>query len=76
MLTLQRSPWILCTDMLDQVNFQKAPTLADLCPRDFSGACLFLQRDRMNLEKIGGLRQGERVHSLTSKNKPSLPACR
>ena len=33
MLTLQRSPRILCADVLDQVNFQKDPTLADLRPR-------------------------------------------
>ena len=34
MLTLQRSPRILCADVLDQVNFQKDPTLADLRPRE------------------------------------------
>ena len=76
MLTLQRSPRILCADVLDQVNFQKDPTLANLCPRYLSGTGFLLQRDRMNQEIGGGFLQGERLHGITSKNTPSLRACR
>ena len=50
MLTLQRSPRILCADVLDQVNFQKDPTLADLRSRYLAGSRFLLQRDRVNQE--------------------------
>ncbi len=50
--------------MLDQVKFDKYPALADLGARYLPGACLFLQRDGMNFEKLGGLSQGERTHDL------------
>lgn len=76
MLTLQRSPRILCADVLDQVNFQKDPTLADLRPRDFAGPCFLLQRDRVNQEIGGSFLQGERSHGVISKNRPSLPVYR
>ena len=62
MLTLQRSPWIVCAQIFDQVKFEKNPTLSNLGAGDFSGACLFLQRNWMNLEEIGGLLQGECLH--------------
>ena len=75
MLTLQRSPRILCADMLDQVNFQKDPTPADLRSRYLAGSRFLLQRDRVNQEISGSFLQGERSHSLTSKNRPSLPFC-
>lgn len=62
MLTLQRSPWILCADMLDQVNFEKYPTLPDFGPRNLSRASFLLQCDRMDQQIGGSLLQGEGAH--------------
>lgn len=58
--------------MLHQVNFQEDPALADLGTLDFTRGGLDGQRDRMNLEEVGGLLQSECVHVVTSRNKPSL----
>ena len=76
MFTLQHSPWILCADMLDQVNVEKDPALADLGTGDFTRTGFILQRDRMNLQELGGLEQGERVHGPISKSRPSRLPCR
>jgi len=76
MLTLQRSPGIVCADMLDQVNFEEDPTLADFGPRYLATSRFLLQRDRMNQEIGSGFLQGECAHGLISKNRPSLRACR
>lgn len=62
MLTLQRSPLIVCADMLDQVNFEEDPALTDLGSRYLTGSSLLLQRHRMNLQKISSLLQGKGTH--------------
>ena len=62
MLTLQRSPRILCADVFDQVNFEKDPSLADLRPRNFTRSRLLLKSDGVNLQIVSGLLQGECAH--------------
>ena len=49
--------------MLDQVNVDKHPALADLGARNLSGARLLLQRYRMDVQERGGGLQIERVHA-------------
>jgi len=61
MLTLQRSPPVVCSDVFEQVNLDKDPTLADLRARDFSGAGFLLQRDGVDIEQTGRRLQGERI---------------
>lgn len=74
MLTLQRSPLIVCADMLDQVNFEEDPTLTDLGSRYLTGSSFLLQRHRMNLQIIGGLLQGEGAHGyVLATVKPCSP---
>lgn len=51
--------------MLDQVNVDEHPALADLRARNLAGAGLLLQRDRMNVQERGGSLQIERVHART-----------
>ena len=48
MLTLQRSPRILCAEILKQVNFDEDPSLTDLGTGDFPGSGLLSQRDRVD----------------------------
>lgn len=52
--------------MLYQVKLHENPAFSDLGPGDFACACFFLQRDRMNLEELGGLLKGEGAHGLAS----------
>jgi hypothetical protein len=53
----------LCADVLDEVNVDEHPALADLGAGNLAGAGLLLQRHRMNVqERCGGL-QIERVHA-------------
>jgi len=74
MLTLQRSPRIVCADVLDQVNFEKDPTLSYLRSRYFAASCFFLQRDRVNLQIVCGLLQGECAHGYVPATvMPSSP---
>jgi len=62
MFTLQHSPPVLCADIFEEVNFHEYPGPSDLRPRDLAGACLVLQRDRMNLQERRSFSQGERRH--------------
>lgn len=48
--------------MLDQVNFQEDPALANLGTGYLTSPRFLLQRDRMNLQEGGSLLQGERLH--------------
>ena len=49
--------------MLDQVNVDKYPALADLGAGNLSGAGFLLQRYRMDVQERGGGLQIERVHA-------------
>jgi hypothetical protein len=49
--------------VLDQVNVDEHPALADLRARNLASASLFLQRYRMNVQERGGGSQIERVHA-------------
>ncbi|MFP6557363.1 hypothetical protein WJ542_03330 [Paraburkholderia sp. B3] len=59
--------------MFDQVNFEKNPALADLGTRNRPGFRLFQQRDWMNLQELGGLLQGERLHASTPDFRAVMP---
>jgi hypothetical protein len=53
----------LCADVLDEVNVDEHPALADLGAWNLTGASLLLQRHRVNVqERCSGL-QIERVHA-------------
>ncbi|MFZ5502273.1 MAG: hypothetical protein ACOY3V_01855 [Pseudomonadota bacterium] len=58
--------------MLDQVKLDEHPALADFGAGNFACARLLLQRDRMNLEQVGGLLQSEGVHGaiFVQSNEP------
>jgi len=49
-----------------KVNFDEDPALPDLGPRYFPAARFLLQRDRMNMQKLGSLLQVERFHTRSS----------
>jgi hypothetical protein len=49
--------------VLDQVNVDKYPALADLGAGNLSRAGLLLQRYRMDVQERGGGLQIERVHA-------------
>jgi hypothetical protein len=49
--------------MLDEVNVDEHPALADLGAGNLPGTRLFLQRYRMNMEERGSGLQIERVHA-------------
>jgi hypothetical protein len=49
--------------VLDQVNVDEHPALADLRARNLSGASFLLQRHRVDVKKCGGGLQIERVHA-------------
>jgi hypothetical protein len=51
--------------VLDQVNVDEHPAFADLRARNLAGACLLLERYRMNVQKCGSGLQIERVHART-----------
>jgi hypothetical protein len=51
--------------VLDEVNVDEHPALADLGAGDFAGARFLLQRDRMDVQERGGGLQIERVHQDT-----------
>jgi hypothetical protein len=53
----------LCADVLDQVNVDEHPALADLRTWNFASARFLLQRYRMNVQERGGGLQIERVHA-------------
>lgn len=76
MLTLQRSPWVLCADVVQQINLDEYPALADLGAGYLSGPGFFLQGHRVNLEQGGGFLQGKRAHGVSSMSRPSLPGVR
>jgi len=59
--------------VLDEVNFQKDPALADLGPRHDARVGLLQQRDRVDLQEVGSLLQGEGTHGVISRNRPSRP---
>ena len=61
--------------MFNQVKLDEYPALADLGTGYIASACFLLQSDRMNLEQLGGLSQGERIHAAISKSTPNQPAC-
>jgi hypothetical protein len=61
--TLQHTPRILCADVLDEVNVDEHPALADLGAGNLAGAGLLLQRHRMKVQKRGSGLQIERVHA-------------
>jgi hypothetical protein len=62
--------------VLEQVNFDEDPALADLGPRNLAAPRLVLKRHGVDLEQPGGLLQGERVHRITSTSTPSRPCDR
>jgi hypothetical protein len=49
--------------VLDQVNVDEHPALADLGAGYFAGASLFLQGHRVNVQECGSGLQIERVHA-------------
>ena len=51
--------------MIDKVNVDKDPALADLRTRDLARASLVLKRDRVDVEEGGGCLQIEGVHNET-----------
>jgi len=65
-VTLQRSPYVLCSHVADQVTFDKNPASPNAGARNFSGSRLGLQCRRMNLEQRSGLLQSERRHGVDS----------
>jgi hypothetical protein len=49
--------------VLDQVNVEEHPALADLGARNLAGASFLLQRHRVNVQERGGGLEIERVHA-------------
>jgi hypothetical protein len=49
MFTLHHPHRVLCAQVLHKVNFQKNPTAADLCARDFAATELPQQRFRVDV---------------------------
>jgi hypothetical protein len=49
--------------VFNQVNVDENPAFADLGAWDLAGTCLFLQRDRMDMQEGGRGLQIEGIHS-------------
>lgn len=61
--------------MLDQVNLDEDPAFTDLGSRYLPGLGFTQERDRMNLQQVGGFMQGEGFHDYFQEQaQPAWPS--
>jgi hypothetical protein len=78
MFALHHPRGVLCAQAGHKVNFKKFPMPAKLGSRDFSALCHALQRNRMQVQKLGSLLKSKHtvsVHPAARGRASAHPPC-